>query len=253
MKLTFTSANNSYAQEALKALTQRYGQCPLTDADFIVALGGDGHVLKTLYDVMSYNKPIFAMRRTESVGFLCNNFEADGLLERLGKAQAVYLQPLRFSARGTDGHTKEALAINEVTVIRETPQSARLRISVDGVVRLAQYSGDGVLVTTPTGSTAYNHSCGGPILPLDANTLTVTAISGYRPRGWHYAVLPQDAVVEIEALETSKRPVRIEAGSTILHHAASVKIWRDNKVSLTLLFDPGQHLGERIIREQFML
>jgi NAD+ kinase len=138
-------------------------------------------------------------------------------------------------------------------VIRETPQSARLRIGIDGIDRIAEYSGDGVLVATPAGSTAYNHSCGGPIMPLNANTLVITAISGFRPRGWSYAVLPQDSVVEIAALETFKRPVRIEAGASVVHNAAVAKIWLDKKKTLTLLFEPDQHLSERIVREQFML
>jgi NAD+ kinase len=252
MKIAFTSALNNYAQQALTSLIQRYGQTSLANADIVVALGGDGHVLRTLYEMMNIGKPVFAMRRTQSVGFLCNEFNEDDLQERLAKAQSVTLHPLRFSAKAVNGTTKEGLAINEVTVMRETPQSARLRVSVDGTERLAQYSGDGILVTTPTGSTAYNHSCGGPIMPLDANTLVMTAISGFRPRGWRYAVLPQAAVVDIDALETAKRPVRIEAGSTVVHNAASVKIWRDNDKSLTLMFDPDQHLGERIVREQFM-
>ena len=234
-------------------LTRQYGQHNPKDADIVVALGGDGHVLKTLYDVMDDGVPVFAMRRTNSVGFLCNDFHLDHLPERLEKAQAVTLHPLRVAVTTSDGRTKETLAINEVTVIRETPQSARLAISIDGVERIAQYSGDGILVATPTGSTAYNHSCGGPIMPIDSNTLVMTAISGFRPRGWSHAVLPQDSIVEIKTLETSKRPVRIEAGLAVIHHAIATKIWLDHQKNLTLLFDPDQHLGERIIREQFML
>ncbi len=215
MKIAFTASHNPIAREALAVLSKQYGKHDVVhDADIIVALGGDGHVLKTLYDVMDLGKPVFAMRRTESVGFLCNDFRTEKLPERLGKAQPVLLHPLRLEAKTTEGKKKEALAFNEVTVIRETPQSARLRVSIDGIERIAQYSGDGILVSTPAGSTAYNHSCGGPIMPLDANTLVVTAICGFRPRRWSYAVLPQDSVVEIEALEIIKRPVRIEAGAS---------------------------------------
>jgi len=137
--------------------------------------------------------------------------------------------------------------------LRETSQAARLRISIDGIERISRYSGDGVLVSTPAGSTAYNHSCGGPIMPLDSNTLVMTAISGYRPRGWSYAVLPQDSVVEIEAQEINKRPIKIEAGLSLVHDALKAKIKLDLSKSIHLLFDPGLHLGERIIREQFML
>jgi NAD+ kinase len=253
MKIAFTSAHNPLAVQALAALTNMHGENDVARADIVVALGGDGQVLKTLYDVMESGKPVFAMRRTESVGFLCNEFSTEKLEDRIKKAQKITLHPLRCDVRTTDGKKKTALAINEVSVIRETPQSARLRILVDGTERIAQYSGDGVLVSTPTGSTAYSHSCGGPIMPIDANTLVMTAISGYRPRAWRYAVLPQDSVVEIEALQTEKRPVRIEAGAETIEHAASAKIWLDRKKNLTLLFDPDQHLGERIVREQFML
>lgn len=253
MKIAFTAAHNALAQQAFVELTKTYGQSDLKTADVVVAVGGDGQVLKTLYDALSHNKPVYAMRRTESIGFLCNDYHTENLSNRLAKAHKVILHPLRLEAESVDGKKHSALAINEVTVIRETPQSARLKVSIDGVERIAQYSGDGILVATPAGSTAYNHSCGGPIMPLDANTLVITAISGYRPRRWSHAVLPQNAAIDIETLETSKRPVRIEAGPSVIHDAKSVKIWLDPQKDMTLLFDPEHHLGERIIREQFML
>jgi NAD+ kinase len=253
MKIAFVAAPSTIAQSALKALVKRYGQCGIASADYVVAVGGDGQVLKTLYDVMERNKPVFALRRTDSVGFLCNDYHLASLPRRLAKAQRVTLHPLRMEARTKSGARKTAVAINDVIVIRETAQSARLSLRVDGITRIAQFSGDGILVATPCGSTAYNHSCGGPIMPLNSNTLVVTAISGFRPRRWSHAVLPQDAVVEIEMLETAKRPVRIEAGAHIIGNAARVKISLDRKKTLTLLFDPDQHLGERIVREQFML
>lgn len=252
MNIHFTAAHNKIAQESFVSLTTQYGQAPLKSADVIVVLGGDGHLLKTLYDAMSKKIPVFAMRRTESVGFLCNDFHADSLLERIQKAQKVDLHPLFIEALLTDDKKQTALAINEVSIIRETTQSAKLRIIVDGIERIECYSGDGVLVSTPAGSTAYNHSCGGPIMPLDANTLVMTAISGFRPRRWSHAVLPQDSTIDIEVLEITKRPVRIEAGDTIIRNAVSMKIWLDRNKAVPLLFDPEQHLGERIIREQFM-
>ena len=184
MKIAFTSAHHALARDSLAALVKKYGQHSLREADVIVALGGDGHVLKTLYEAMEVGKPLFAMRRTESVGFLCNEFCTEDLPARLAAAHPVTLHPLRVQAQTVQGGETIARAINEVTVIRETPQSAKLVISIDGVERIAQYNGDGILVATPTGSTAYNHSCGGPIMPLDANTLVMTAISGFRPRGW---------------------------------------------------------------------
>lgn len=252
MKIAFVASPSALAQEALKILTHRYGQIDIKNADVVVPLGGDGKVLKTLYEVLEQNKPVFALRRTESVGFMCNDYHADNLVERLKVAQQVELHPLCVETHTEDGKVQTSLAINEVTVIRETPQSARLSMSIDGIERIGSYSGDGVLVATPAGSTAYNHSSGGPIMPLDANTLVITAICGFRPRGWNYAVLPQDSVVEINALELDKRPIRIEAGPAVIHHAKYAKIWLNRKKMLTLLFDPDHHLGERIVREQFM-
>ncbi len=253
MKIAFTAAPTPTAQNALATLVKKYGQCDLRKADYVVTLGGDGQVLKALYHLMNKDIPIYAMRRTENVGFLCNDYRVDNLPRRLAKAHKVTLHPLHLEARMKNGKKKTALALNEVTVIRETPQSARLHITVDGVTRIPQFSGDGLLVSTPAGSTAYNHSCGGPIMPLDANTLVVTAISGFRPRRWSYAVLPQESVIEIEALDTQKRPVRIEAGAHVIRNAQHAKIRLDRTKTLTLLFDPDQHLGERIVREQFML
>ncbi|MDR3448496.1 MAG: NAD kinase [Alphaproteobacteria bacterium] len=253
MKIHFTASHSLLAQQSFAAYTKRYGQVPLREADIVVALGGDGHVLRMLYDAMEIGKPVFAIRRTDSVGFLCNDYTEEDLQERLAKAQSVTLHPLRIEAVLRDGSTHMASAINEITVLRETPQAVRLRILIDGIERIASFSGDGILVSTPAGSTAYNHSCGGPIMPLDSNTLVMTAISGYRPRRWTSAVLPQKAVVTVEVMEIEKRPVRIESGASVIRDVASAKIWLDCKKDIALMFDPGAHLGERIIREQFML
>jgi NAD+ kinase len=254
MKIHFSSSHSPLAQKSFVELTQRYGQATAKEADFFVVLGGDGQVLSSLYEAMPAKKPVFAIRRTESVGFLCNTYnEKEDLEQRLARAHSVMLHPLRIEAETADGASFSALAINEVTFIRETPQAVRLRIVIDGIERLAKFSGDGVLVATPAGSTAYNHSCGGPIMPLNANTLVMTAICGFRPRGWSYAVLPEDVVVEVDVLEATKRPAKIEAGVSVLHNAAKAKIWLDRTQDINLLFDPDMHLGERIIREQFML
>jgi NAD+ kinase len=253
MKIHFTAGHSHIGQSAFAHFTKIYGQVAWSDADFVVALGGDGHVLRMLYEALEQRKPIFPMRRTESIGFLCNDYSDIDLEKRLAAAQGVTLHPLRLEAMTADGTSHTASAINEISVLRETPQAARLRVLVDGIERIAKYSGDGILVSTPAGSTAYNHSCGGPIMPLDANTLIVTAICGFRPRGWKYAVLQQSAQVEIEALESSKRPIKIECGMSVIHGAVKAKIWLDRTQNITLLFDPEQHLGERILREQFML
>jgi len=252
MKIHFTHSPSPLAQAAFTELSQRYGQASLEDADIVVALGGDGHVLHTLYALMESGKPVFAIRRTESIGFLCNAYTTDDLPQRLAKAQNVALHPLRIEAETADHKKISGWAINEVSVLRETQQAVKLRISIDGIERIAEFCGDGILLSTPAGSTAYNHSCGGPIMPLNANTLIMTAISGYRPRGWSYAVLPQDSVAEIEVLETHKRPVRLEAGASVIKNAVKAKLWLDCKKNINLRFDPDQHLSERIIREQFM-
>lgn len=252
MKIAFTSAHNDIARQALTELTRTYGQTPLADCDVIVALGGDGHVMRTLFESMAIGKAVYALRRTRSVGFLCNDFAIDGLQERIAAARSVILHPLQLEAIDVNGQVHTALAINEVTVIRETPQSARLKISVDGIERISQFSGDGIMVATPAGSTAYNRSCGGPIMPLDSHSLVMTAISGFLPRGWSHAILPENAVVGIEVLEVNKRPVRLEAGLAVIHRAIQAQIQLDMKQQMTLLFNPDEHLGERIIREQFM-
>ncbi|MGE0108980.1 MAG: NAD kinase [Bdellovibrionales bacterium] len=251
MKIAFSASPSALAQLASKDMQARYGTVAPEDADIIVVLGGDGHVLKSLYTYLEQGKKIYALRRTESVGFLCNDYEIDNLPERIARAQSVALHPLKIECMDINGKTSNSIAINEITFLRETPQSAKLRVCVDGIERIARFSGDGMLVSTPAGSTAYNRSAGGPIMPLDSNTLVMTAICGFRPRNWSYAILPQSSVIDIEVLETEKRPVRVEAGFMTLSQVVSARIWLDCTTAFTLLFDPEHHLGERIIREQF--
>lgn len=253
MKIAFAASPTPLAQESLHYLESRYPTVEIPEADVVVVLGGDGHVLKTLHNLLDKGKLVYALRRTNSVGFLCNDFNPDNLIERLQRAQKVILHPLRAECTTTAGETISAIAVNEVTFLRESAQSAKLRVCVDGIERINRYSGDGLLIATPAGSTAYNHSAGGPIMPLDSSTLIMTAICGFRPRRWNYAVLPQSSVVTIEVLETEKRPVRVEAGITDIPNVATARLWLDCTTAFTLLFDPDQHLGERIIREQFML
>jgi len=252
MKIAFVASPSSPARESLREMEKRYGSVSLHEADCVVTLGGDGLILRT-FDSMGKNiKPVFALNRTTSVGFLCNEYNPENLHDRINRAQKVILHPLRMECIDAEGRKFSALAINEVAALRDTPQSARLRVMVDGIERIARYSGDGIIVATPAGSTAYNHSAGGPIMPLDANTLVMTAICGFRPRRWNYAVLPQNALVELKVLESSKRPVRIEAGQKSIHNVLGARIWLDKAVSFPLLFDPELHLGERILQEQFM-
>jgi NAD+ kinase len=252
MKIAFVASPSSLARESMRELKRRYGSVPIAQADYVVTLGGDGLVLRTFETIANTGTPIFALNRTTSVGFLCNEYNSESLPERLERAQKIVLHPLRMECVTAEGKKTSAMAINEIAALRDTPQSARLRILVDGIERIARYSGDGMIVATPAGSTAYNHSAGGPIMPLDANTLVMTAICGFRPRRWNYAVLPQNAVVDIKVLESSKRPVRIEAGQQSIRNVLQAKIWLDRSLAFSLLFDPELHLGERIVQEQFM-
>ncbi len=252
MKISFAASPAPLAQDALHDLESRYDNVPADEADVIVVLGGDGHVLKTLHATLGQNKPVYAQRRTNSVGFLCNDYNIENLPERLERAQRVVLHPLKVACTLTTGEKQTVFAINEATLLRDSPQSAKLSVSVDGIERLHRYSGDGLLVSTPAGSTAYNHSAGGPIMPLDSGTLVMTAICGFRPRRWSYAILPQNAVIDIEVIEPEKRPIRVEAGFANVPDIRAVKMEMETEKSFTLLFDPDQHLGERIIREQFM-
>ncbi len=249
--IAFVASDAEAAREAAQALTRRYGSVPLEQADVIVALGGDGFTLETLHRSLPRATPIYGMNRG-SVGFLLNRFREDDLVERLDKAMPVVLHPLRMSAIRVKGGREEALAINEVSLLREARQTAKLRIRINGVVRLDELICDGVLVATPAGSTAYNLSVHGPIIPLGAGILALTPISAFRPRRWRGALLPHDAVVGIDILEPAKRPVSAVADFTEVREVAELEIREDRDVKLTLLFDPDQDLAERMLKEQFM-
>lgn len=251
-KIAFVAARGEAAQTALAELQERYSHVSEREADVIVALGGDGLMLEALHNNMTRNVPIFGMNRG-TVGFMMNQYRADGLIERLNAASQVKLNPLRMRAKGVNGATVEAYAINEVSLLRETRQAAKLKITIDGIDRLPELICDGVLLSTPAGSTAYNLSAHGPILPLNAGILALTPISAFRPRRWRGALLDRSAKVEIEILEQNKRPVSAVADMTEVRDVAKVKIRSDRKVALNLLFDPDQHLSERILKEQFMV
>jgi NAD+ kinase len=249
--LAFVASDAEGAREAAEALVRRYGTVAPEEADVIVALGGDGFMLETLHRSLPRATPIFGMNRG-SIGFLLNRFREEDLPERLDKAIPVVLHPLRMKTTRVDGTALEALAINEVSLLRETRQTAKLRLSINGVVRLEELVCDGILLATPAGSTAYNLSVHGPILPLNANILALTPISAFRPRRWRGALLPRDAVVGIDILEPEKRPVSAVADYTEVREVGTVEIHEDRSVGLTLLFDPDQHLEERMLKEQFM-
>ena len=251
-RVAFVASPTTLASDSRDHLTRLYGNCALEDADVIVCLGGDGFMLETLHLLMSTNAttPVYGMN-CGSVGFLMNAFAEGELLARLACAQAASLHPLRMHAVTQTGSVEEALALNEVSLLRQLRQAAKIRITVDGRVRLQELICDGVLVATPAGSTAYNLSAHGPIVPLSANLLPLTPISAFRPRRWRGALLPSTADVLFEILELDKRPVAAVADFTEVRNVASVAVSEDRSVVTTILFDPDQSLSERIIAEQF--
>ena len=250
VRLGFVASPAPEARTALRRLTKRYGGVAPETADTVIALGGDGLMLQTLHRFMGTDVPIYGMHRG-SVGFLMNEFKEEGLLERVVRAKLSVIHPLRMNAENVDGETLGALAVNEVHLFRQTAQSARLAVSVDGQERLSELICDGVLVSTPAGSTAYNLSVGGPILPLKARLLALTPISPFRPRRWRGALLPNKAQVKITVLEATKRPVSAVADHTEFRNVLSVTVREVRGIGLKLLFDPGHALEERILAEQF--
>jgi len=246
----FVASDTDEAQAARARLEERYASVSPNHADIIVALGGDGFVLETLHRYLSRGVPIYGMN-CGTVGFLMNIYEEDGLPERLRRAEVQTLRPLRMSVRCRTGHTSEALAINEVSLIRQSRQAAKIRISIDGVRRMEELVCDGVLVSTPAGSTAYNLSAHGPIVPLGSSLLAITPISAFRPRRWRGALLPNTARIGFEVLDPDKRPVSATADFTEVRDIETVDIHEDSEVELKLLFDPEHNLEERIVKEQF--
>jgi len=250
-RIAFVASETDPAREALEDLSQRYGAVALEDAQVIVALGGDGFMLQTLHGTMQLDVPVYGMNRG-TVGFLLNEFSVDGLVARLNAAEETVIHPLRMRAETVDGQVHEELAINEVSLLRAGPQAASLKITVDGRVRMESLVCDGALVATPAGSTAYNYSAHGPILPIGSDVLALTAIAPFRPRRWRGALLPMTAAVRFDVLEADKRPVMADADSRQVENVAAVAIRSEPSVRHRLLFDPGHGLEERLIREQFV-
>ncbi|UDL94891.1 MULTISPECIES: NAD kinase [Lichenihabitans] len=248
--VAFLSSGSPDAETALAVLSERYGNAEPEVADVIVALGGDGLMLQVLHRFMGSPKPIYGMNRG-SVGFLMNEFLETDLFERLGSAEASTVHPLVMHATSCDGIVATARAINEVSLLRQSYQASKLRISIDGRERLSELIADGLLVATPAGSTAYNLSANGPIVPLNAPLVALTPISAFRPRRWHGALLPNSAKITIDVLEGEKRPVAATADHFELKNVARIEIAMDHAVSMTLLHDPGHSLDERILSEQF--
>ena len=249
-RIAFVASPIAEAQQARTRLAERYGDAKPQDADIIVALGGDGLMLQTLHRFMTSGKPIYGMHRG-TVGFLMNDFSDERLAERLAAAETTLIHPLLMRATDLKGTRHEAHAINEVSLFRQAYQAARLRILIDGKERLAELVADGVMVATPAGSTAYNLSAQGPIIPINAPLLALTSISPFRPRRWHGALLPDTARVVVEVLNTDRRPVAAVADHDEVRNVRSVDIEMDHAIAMNILFDPGHSLDERILREQF--
>lgn len=238
------------AQAAVRRLRHRYGHVSADKSDVIVALGGDGFMLATLHGHMDLNIPVYGMNRG-SVGFLMNDYDEEGLEERLNQAREAVINPLKMIATDRDGKQHEALAINEVSVFRQTHQAAKIRIIVDGTEQMGELICDGILVATPAGSTAYNLSAHGPILPIRSRLMALTPISPFRPRRWRGAILDWDTRLDFEILEEPKRPVAATADHVEVRAVQSVSVRAASEILMKLLYDPGRGLEERLLQEQF--
>lgn len=251
LKLAFTASKDREARSALARLKSRFKHVPAAQADVVIALGGDGFMLETMHRFLPKKMPVFGMNRG-TVGFLMNEYREDALQDRIASAQAVTLHPLLMTVSRKGMRPRRAHAINEVSLLRQTRQAAKIRIKVDGVVRIPELICDGALLATPAGSTAYNLSAHGPILPLGADILALTPISAFRPRRWRGALLPHHAVVRFEILESTKRPVSAVADHTEVRDITAVEVREDRGIGVRLLFDPEHNLEERILNEQFV-
>ena len=251
MRIAFAASRGPTAQDAAKSLTDRYGDVPAEEAEVIVALGGDGFMLQTLHRTEKVDAPVYGMNRG-TVGFLMNHFAEEDLPERIAAAEVARINPLRMSATQLDGTVHSKLAINEVSLLRMGGQAAKLRIIVDDKLRMAELVCDGALVATPAGSTAYNYSAHGPILPIGSDVLALTAMAAYRPRRWRGALLPKSAKVRIDVIDADRRPVMADADGRTVPEVSCVEVASEPAVTHRLLFDPGHGLEERLIREQFV-
>ncbi len=252
VRIRFTASKSPAAVAALAALTATYGQADSRVAEVVVALGGDGFMLQTLHVTGVRDLPVYGMN-CGTIGFLMNAYTPDDLPARLAAAEEAVINPLSMRAMNARGKLTEALAINEISLLRQGPQAAKLRVSVDGRERLAELVCDGALVATPAGSTAYNYSAHGPILPIGSDVLALTAMSAFRPRRWRGALLPRTALVRFDVIEPEKRPVMADADSrSSVRDVISVEVRSEPGVAHRLLFDPGHGLEERLIGEQFV-
>jgi len=250
-KIHFVASQSDHADAAMAGLQERYGLCDLEEADVIVALGGDGFMLRTLHRFLPAGLPVYGMK-LGNVGFLMNRFHEDELHERLNAAKVVELNPLSMLAVTEAGNESTALAINEVSLLRQLNQAAHIRVLVNGSVKVPELVCDGVLVSTAAGSSAYNLSAQGPILPLGTDALALTPISPFRPRRWRGAVLPSSARIRFEVLDYYKRPVSATADAHEIRNVISVDVFEEKNIKLKLMFDPDHSLEQRILDEQFL-
>ncbi len=249
-KISFFASEEAGGSEEFNRLIECYGNSSLSNADVIVALGGDGFMLRTLHDTQSRKLPVYGMNHG-TVGFLMNEYSEGDLLNRLRNAEETKINPLFMKAHCADGNIETALAINEVSLLRSSSQAAKLRILIDGRERMRELVCDGAMVSTCAGSTAYNYSAHGPILPINADVLALTAVAAYRPRRWRGAVLSSDAQIDFETLDSGKRSVSAFADSIEVKNVLKLNIKSEKKIVHRLLFDPGHGLEERLLKEQF--
>jgi len=251
VKIHFHVANTEKARNAYDELIKIYGNCEVEKADVIVAVGGDGSMLRALHESIVHHKPVYGMNRG-TVGFLMNDYKVENLQERLANAHEIKINPLRMKVKTVEGNEYNQLAINEVSMLRETRQAAKLSIVVDNRVRMENLICDGVIVATPAGSTAYNSSVHGSIIPLEAELLSLAPISAFRPRRWRGALVSQNSTITIEVKESDDRYVSAVADFFEVRDAKTVEVSCDKSIVLSLLFDPDMNLDERIIKEQFL-
>ena len=249
-RLAFLASTRPEAQTARDRLAKRYGDLPVADAQVIVALGGDGFMLETLHAHLGSDKPIYGMNQG-SLGFLMNDYNEEGLVERINNAVRAVIHPVVMVATDSSGVEHRALAINEVHLLRQTRQAAKLAVFIDDKMRMAELVCDGVLVATPAGSTAYNLSAHGPIIPIDGRVLALTPISAFRPRRWRGALLPHTARVKFEVQEAEKRPVSAVADNAEVRDVVEVCVSEDRNIHLVMLYDAGRSLEDRVLAEQF--
>ena len=249
-KLCFLASNAEIARRSRERLVAIYGDHPESEAEVFVALGGDGFMLQILQRARKFDRPVYGMNRG-TVGFLMNDYADEGLVERLELAEEEIINPLAMTATDVAGNTRKALAINEVALLRAGPQAAWLQIVVDGRVRLEELICDGAIISTPAGSTAYNYSAHGPILPIGSDVLALTPVAAFRPRRWRGAILPKSARISFRVLDHEKRPVMADADGNSATNVTSVDVESEPSIRHRILFDHGHGLSERLIREQF--